>query len=102
MPWPQERSRVCPAGSLRQQNVSYSIVALLTSKASCKGSFMRLVRLICALFCGIAVSTFVSAQNVGTGLYAFGSFDSRGFDSINIGNLNTHFIHSGTLITRAF
>ena len=27
----------------------------------------------------------------GTGLYAFGSFDNRGFDTINLGSLNTHF-----------
>ncbi|MDQ2924627.1 MAG: hypothetical protein M3R43_03595, partial [Acidobacteriota bacterium] len=31
------------------------------------------------------------AQNMGTGLYAFGSYDARGFDTVNIGNLNTHF-----------
>lgn len=36
-------------------------------------------------------SSLAYAQNPGTGLYAFGSFDSRGFDSVNIGNLNTHF-----------
>jgi len=33
-------------------------------------------------------SSFAWAQ---TGLYSFGSFDSKGFDSINLGNLNTHF-----------
>lgn len=31
------------------------------------------------------------AQNIGTGLYSFGSFDSRGFDIVNLGNLNIHF-----------
>lgn len=31
------------------------------------------------------------AQTQGTGLYSFGSFDSKGFDSINLGNLNLHF-----------
>src|ERR1700733_7869356 len=38
-----------------------------------------------------SVSSLAVAQNLGTGLYAFGSFDSRGFDTVNIGNLNTHF-----------
>jgi hypothetical protein len=33
----------------------------------------------------------VSAQVLGTGAYPFASFDSRGFDSINLGNLNTRF-----------
>jgi RHS repeat-associated protein len=49
----------------------------------------RIVRLLCASLIG--VSSIAAAQNLGTGLYAFGSFDSRGFDSVNIGNLNTHF-----------
>ncbi len=31
------------------------------------------------------------AQNPGTGLYANGTFDTHGFDTINMGNLNTHF-----------
>jgi RHS repeat-associated protein len=39
----------------------------------------------------LGVGTLAEAQNPGTGLYPFGSFDSRGFDSVNIGNLNTHF-----------
>jgi hypothetical protein len=43
----------------------------------------------------LALSCFFSsnltAQAPGTGLYPFGSFDYRGFDSINIGNLNVHF-----------
>ncbi|NYF78153.1 hypothetical protein [Granulicella arctica] len=51
---------------------------------------MRLVRLVCALVLSLSLSSIVAAQNLGTGLYAFGSFDSRGFDSINLGNLNTH------------
>ncbi len=42
-----------------------------------------------ALFGALSISLL--AQAPGTGLYAFGSFDNRGFDSINIGNLNTHF-----------
>ncbi|WP_157467506.1 hypothetical protein [Edaphobacter aggregans] len=37
------------------------------------------------------LSTTLIAQAPGTGLYPFGSFDQRGFDSINIGNLNVHF-----------
>ena len=39
----------------------------------------------------LITSPTLLAQNLGTGLYAFGSFDSRGFDTTNIGNLNTHF-----------
>lgn len=33
----------------------------------------------------------VLAQAVGTGAYPFSSFDSPGFDSVNLGNLNTRF-----------
>lgn len=42
----------------------------------------------------LLLATFLSclsAQNTGTGLYKFGSFDSKGFDTINLGNLNAHF-----------
>jgi hypothetical protein len=49
----------------------------------------RSVRILCAFL--LSFTSAAIAQNLGTGLYAFGSFDSRGFDSINIGNLNTHF-----------
>ena len=49
----------------------------------------RLVRTVLLLL--LSVSSAAFAQNLGTGLYAFGSFDSKGFDSINLGNLNTHF-----------
>jgi RHS repeat-associated protein len=49
----------------------------------------RLVRLFCVVLLGFG--SVAVAQNLGTGLYAFGSFDSRGFDTINLGNLNTHF-----------
>jgi YD repeat-containing protein len=49
----------------------------------------RIIRVVCVFLLGF--SSLAVAQNLGTGLYAFGSFDSRGFDSINIGNLNTHF-----------
>jgi RHS repeat-associated protein len=49
----------------------------------------RLGRILCVFL--LSVSSLAVAQSLGTGLYNFGSFDSRGFDSINIGNLNTHF-----------
>jgi hypothetical protein len=52
---------------------------------------MRSARLLCIVLIGLCAVTATSAQNPGTGLYSFSSFDSRGFDSINIGNLNTHF-----------
>jgi len=39
----------------------------------------------------VLISCAVSAQTVGTGVYPFASFDSPGFDSINLGNLNTRF-----------
>jgi RHS repeat-associated protein len=49
----------------------------------------RLAGLFCVFF--LSFSSAAVAQNLGTGLYAFGSFDSRGFDTVNLGNLNTHF-----------
>src|ERR1700744_4033686 len=49
----------------------------------------RIVRLLSLLL--LCMSSVLFAQNLGTGLYKFGSFDSRGFDTINLGNLNTHF-----------
>jgi hypothetical protein len=49
----------------------------------------RLGRILCVFL--LSVSSLAVAQSLGTGLYKFGSFDSPGFDSINIGNLNTHF-----------
>ena len=33
----------------------------------------------------------IYAQAPGTGAYPFASFDNRGFDSVNLGNLNTQF-----------
>jgi hypothetical protein len=39
----------------------------------------------------VFISCAASAQTVGTGAYPFASFDSPGFDSINLGNLNTTF-----------
>jgi RHS repeat-associated protein len=52
---------------------------------------MRLARLLCVFVISLIVTLSAPAQNLGTGLYAFGSFDSKGFDTINLGNLNTHF-----------
>jgi RHS repeat-associated protein len=49
----------------------------------------RFFRVLCLLL--LSISPVAFAQNLGTGLYAFGSFDSKGFDTINLGNLNTHF-----------
>jgi RHS repeat-associated protein len=49
----------------------------------------RLVLVLCAIL--PSVSPLAIAQDPGTGLYAFGTFDSRGFDTINVGNLNIHF-----------
>ena len=43
---------------------------------------------VCMLLC---VTPFALSQAPATGLYAFGSFDSPGFDTINRGNLNIHF-----------
>ena len=42
------------------------------------------------LFVLLIVSMCAKSQ-VATGIYSFGSFDNRGFDSINLGNLNAHF-----------
>ena len=44
-----------------------------------------------AALASVLISCAVSAQTVGTGAYPFASFDSPGFDSINLGNLNTTF-----------
>jgi len=43
---------------------------------------------VLTLFCAFPANLI--AQAPGTGLYAFGSFDNRGFDSVNLGNLNVH------------
>src|SRR5882762_924871 len=50
---------------------------------------VRFYRYLCVLL--LASGIFASGQQDATGLYPFGSFDSKGFDSINVGNLNTHF-----------
>lgn len=46
-----------------------------------------------AFFLALLLGSFVplTAQIAGTGSYPFSSLDSRGFDSINLGNLNTQF-----------
>ena len=49
----------------------------------------RILRLLCLLL--VNAGSLALAQAPGIGLYTFGSFDSRGFDTINLGNLNTHF-----------
>jgi hypothetical protein len=41
----------------------------------------------------------MQAQAPGTGAYAYASFDNRGFDSVNLGNLNTRFTIS--IVNRA-
>jgi RHS repeat-associated protein len=50
----------------------------------------RLIRSLCVLT--LCSSSLGMAQTFGTGLYAFGSFESRGLDSINLGNLNAHMV----------
>ena len=52
---------------------------------------MRLPRALCAFSIGMASTHSVLAQHIGTGLYAFGSFENKGFDTVNLGNLNIHF-----------
>lgn len=51
---------------------------------------MRRLLLIACLMC-FCLQSHLCAQRTDTGLYAFGSFDSKGFDTINLGNLNTHY-----------
>ncbi|MBS1801304.1 MAG: hypothetical protein JSS95_15945, partial [Acidobacteria bacterium] len=51
---------------------------------------LRALVILTTLF-GVAAIHSATAQTPATGLYSFGSFDNRGFDSINIGNLNIHF-----------
>lgn len=46
---------------------------------------------IAAAFATGLISCTVPAQVLGTGAYPFASFDNPGFDSINLGNLNTRF-----------
>lgn len=51
---------------------------------------MRTKLCIIGFLCLVLIPSLV-AQYPGTGLYRFGSYDNKGFDSINLGNLNTHF-----------
>ncbi|MBS1823383.1 MAG: hypothetical protein JST61_15645 [Acidobacteria bacterium] len=50
----------------------------------------RALAILATAFCVISANR-AFAQAPATGLYAFGSFDNRGVDSINLGNLNIHF-----------
>ena len=50
-----------------------------------------LQRISLLIFCAFTLVGAVNGQVPGTGFYNLGSFDNRGFDSINLGNLNTHF-----------
>ena len=47
---------------------------------------LRIIRLVGILWLGCV--SFAFGQ---TGIYSFGSFDSKGFDTVNLGNLNVHF-----------
>jgi hypothetical protein len=49
----------------------------------------RFVRVFVAFF--LSISSLAIAQSLATGIYPLSTFDSRGFDSVNLGNLNTHF-----------
>lgn len=51
-----------------------------------------MLRKVCLAILALFVGTSVAlGQYPGTGVYAFGSYDNKGFDSINLGNLNVHF-----------
>ncbi|WP_263409382.1 RHS repeat domain-containing protein [Terriglobus tenax] len=50
--------------------------------------FVRFAALIAVVFC-LVVSN--EAQTNGTGIYPFGAYDNKGFDTVNLGNLNVHF-----------
>lgn len=50
---------------------------------------MRFGRLLILCLMGVLLHPSAAAQ--ATGLYPFGPFDTRGFDTINRGNLNIHF-----------
>lgn len=52
---------------------------------------MRPAHIFPAICLGLLATISLTAQVAGTGIYAFGSFDDRGFDKVNLGNLNTHF-----------
>jgi RHS repeat-associated protein len=48
-------------------------------------------RAYCLLGIVFLLAVRVEAQRMDTGLYAFGTFDSKGFDTVNVGNLNVHY-----------
>src|SRR6516225_7284270 len=50
-------------------------------------SFLRKIVPLLVLFCS---ASFILGQ-VATGTYNYGTFDNKGFDTINVGNLNVHF-----------
>jgi len=50
---------------------------------------LALRKIVTALVLLLSVS--VASGQVGTGIYNYGTFDSKGFDTINVGNLNVHF-----------
>ncbi len=50
-----------------------------------------MVKRICVLAVCLFATLALYGQAPGTGFYPFSSFENRGFDSINLGNLNTHF-----------
>lgn len=51
---------------------------------------MRMRFCLVGFLCAV-LTTSLLAQYPGTGIYAFGSYDNKGFDSVNLGNLDTHF-----------
>lgn len=48
-------------------------------------------RICLVSFLCLLLTPCLLAQYPGTGVYAFGSYDNKGFDSVNLGNLNVHF-----------
>ena len=44
-----------------------------------------------AYLCALIFSVAVAHSQVATGTYAYGTFDNKGFDTINVGSLNVHF-----------
>jgi hypothetical protein len=51
--------------------------------------FVLLRKIISALVFIIAIQS--AFGQVATGIYPYGTFDNKGFDTINVGNLNVHF-----------
>ena len=44
-----------------------------------------------AFLCALIFSVAVAHSQVATGTYPYGTFDNKGFDTINVGSLNVHF-----------